>query len=97
MEKIEVVLDGKSYSIDKNSTIVEFIEAYFSANKYDYVLAVKDEKLCELGSIIDRACELKFISKTSVMGIETYKRSLTLIMVKAFADVLGSKPIIMLM
>lgn len=91
MEKIEVVLDGKSYSIDKNSTIVEFIEAYFSDNKYDYVLAVKDEKLCELGSIIDRACELKLISKSSVMGIETYKRSLTLIMVKAFADVLGSK------
>lgn len=91
MEKIEVVLDGKSYSIDKNSTIVEFIEAYFSADKYDYVLAVKDEKLCELGNIIDRACELKLISKTSVMGIETYKRSLTLIMVKAFADVLGSK------
>ncbi len=91
MEKIEVVLEEKSYSIDKGSTIVEFIGTYFPDNKYDYVLAVKDEKLCELGNIIDRDCELRLISKSSVMGIETYKRSLTLIMVKAFADVLGSK------
>lgn len=91
MEEIKVVLDGKSYSVNTGTTIVDFIETYFPDNKYDYVLAVKDEKLCELGNIIDRDCEIKLISKSTVMGIETYKRSLTLIMVKAFADVLGSK------
>lgn len=34
--------------------------------------------------------ELKLVEKTSVIGMDTYKRSLTFLMVKAFSDVMGS-------
>lgn len=91
MEKINVSVGNETYSVDKSTTIAKFIEEYFVADKYNYVLAIKDDKLCELGNAIDKDCKLELVSTSSVMGIETYKRSLTLILVKAFADVLESK------
>jgi len=91
MEKLQILVDDKTYSIDKNTTIADFINTYFADEKYKYLLAYKDKKLCELGTVIDKDCKLSLVAKNSVIGMHTYKRSLTLIMVKAFSDVLGSK------
>lgn len=90
MEKISVVLEGKVIEVDTRSTVAEVIAMAKPDCKYDFVLAMKNKKLCELGTILDRDCEIELVSKRSVIGIDTYKRSLTLLMVKAFADVLGS-------
>lgn len=91
MEKIDVVMNNKAYRIDRYSTISEFVDAFMPEDKHKYVLAFRNRKLCELGTILDRDCELEMVTKNTVIGIDTYKRSLTLLMVKAFADVLGSK------
>ena len=91
MEKIKVVVNGKSYELDNAVTVSEFIDTYFSEDKYKYILATKNSKLCELGTMLDKDCELELISKNTVMGMDTYKRSLTLLMVAAFSEVLGSK------
>lgn len=91
MEKINVTVNGKAFVVDKCTTIKQLVDVEFPEEKYNYVLAMRDKKLCELRSVIDKDCEIELISKASVMGIDTYKRSLTLIMVKAFADVFGDK------
>ncbi len=91
MEKIKVVVNDKSYELDKAITVSEFIDTYFSEDKYKYILATKNSKLCELGTMLDKDCQLELIGKNTVMGMDTYKRSLTLLMVAAFSEVLGSK------
>ncbi len=90
MEKIQVFCNEKTYEVDKGSTVGQFIEANMSQEKWNIVLAIKDNKLCELSKVIDKDCKLQLVGKNTVMGMDTYKRSLTLMMVKAFADVLGS-------
>ena len=90
MEKIKVTMDGKVYEVDKFSAITEFVHAHMQENKQKYVLAFCNRKLCELGKLLDRDVELKLVEKTSVIGMDTYKRSLTFLMVKAFSDVMGS-------
>lgn len=91
MEKINITLRGKVYEMDKFSIISEFIDRYFAEEKYNYVLAFKNKKLCELTAMLEEDCELELADKSSVVGIDTYRRSLTLLMVKAFSDVLGGK------
>ena len=91
MDKINVLCGGKNYEVDKFTTVGEFIETYFAEDKLKYVLATRNGKLSELAAIMEKDTTLELLSKSTVVGMDTYKRSLTLIMVKAFADVLGSK------
>jgi uridine kinase len=91
MEKINVKVGDSTYEVDKLSSVLELVEKYMPDEKYNYMLALMDRKLCELTRTLDRDCEIELIGKANVMGMDTYKRSLTLLMVKAFADVLGSK------
>lgn len=90
MEKIKIKIDGRLYSVDEKSTIEEVINTNMPEDRFKYILAFKNSKLTELGTVLDRDCEISLVSKNTVMGLDTYKRSLTLIMVKAFADVIGS-------
>ncbi|MGN0435204.1 MAG: nucleoside kinase [Wujia sp.] len=92
MDKIMVILNSEAHEIDKMSTIEDLIASVLPEDRYKYVLAFVDKKLSELGTVLDRNCEVELLGKNTVMGIETYKRSLTLIMVKAFSDVLGETP-----
>ena len=92
MEKINITMNGKTYQVDKFTTISQFLaETLPKEDRFKYVLATRNKKLSELGVLLDRDCELELLGKDSVMGMDTYKRSLTLLMVKAFADVLRGK------
>lgn len=91
MEHIQIMMNGSVYKMDKFSTVGEFIDAFMPERKYDYLLAKCNHKLCELETVLDADCELELVGRDTVMGNDTYKRSLTLLMVKAFADVLGGK------
>lgn len=89
MEKNAVIVDGKQYLADRYMTILDFIDTYFPEQRYNYILAKKNNKLCELRTVIDDDCEIKFMTLNSVIGMNAYKRSLIFIMIKAFYDVFG--------
>ena len=92
MEKISIKMNGETYQVDKFTTISQFLaEVLPKEDRFRYVLATRNKKLSELGVLLDGDCELELLGKDSVMGMDTYKRSLTLLMVKAFSDVLGGK------
>ena len=91
MEQIKITLEGKEYLVNKGITIEQLIDENISNAHDKYLLAFVDKKLSELGVILDRNCEIELVTKDSVMGVSTYKRSLTLLMLKAFRDVIGSK------
>ncbi len=91
MDTIKITCNGQEYEVDKFTTVGEFVENYFPDDKLKYVLATRNGKLSEMAAIMDKDTSLELLTKNTVVGMDTYKRSLTLIMVKAFADVLGSK------
>ncbi len=91
MDKIAVNMEGKEYKVDKGITVKEFIDTNVVDNEHKYFLAMIDNKLVELGIKLKRDCTLRLIERETVMGYDTYRRSITLLMVKAFADVLGTK------
>lgn len=88
--EVTVCYEGKQYKIMQGSTIENFISSYLSEFEYKFTVATKNKKLCELKTVIDGDCELTLLGRNTVMGMDTYKRSLTLLMIKAFADVMGS-------
>ena len=91
MDKISVNMEGKEYNVDKGITVKEFIDTNIVDKEHKFFLAMIDNKLVELGIKLKRDCTLRLIERETVMGYDTYRRSITLLMVKAFADVLGTK------
>ena len=89
MEKIEVTVEGNTYSIDRFSTIEDFIKQHMSKEYLKIILAFRDKKLCELRTVLDKSCELELVTATSVIGYDTYRRSLKFLMLKSFSDILG--------
>ena len=57
------------------------------------VLALKNGKLTELFKKVTGDCEVEFLTTKTSPGIEAYRRSATLIMLKAFYDIVGNKNI----
>lgn len=62
-------------------------------NNYDspIVLVIKNGKLTELFKKITGDCTIEFLTTKSAPGMEAYRRSATLIMLKSFYDIVGSK------
>ena len=58
-------------------------------NEYDYpiVLAPVDGKLRELNNLVERDSRIEFITTKSNIGIQTYRRSVVLMMLSAIYDV----------
>lgn len=92
MGAIHVTMGEKIYEVEQGTSVQSFIAKEFPDKKYNYMLAMKGAKLCELCAPINQDCELALLGKDTVMGSDTYKRSLTLIMLKAFSDVLKDDP-----
>ncbi len=89
-KKFSVLIDGTSYEIKKDMiSLEEIVEEFFPEQKYNYILAFVNRKLTELSNYVSEDCEISFIPKSDVIGMDTYKRSLTFVMIKAFVDVLG--------
>ena len=89
-----------------NVTIGEEVKQYLEDTSFmeiarDYqehfdspiVLVVKNGKLTELFKKITGDCKIEFLTTKSAPGIEAYRRSATLIMLKSFYDVAGNKNI----
>ena len=66
---------------------------YQSQYEDDILLVEVNHKLRELHKHLLDDCELKFITARDDAGLKTYQRSATLMMLKAFYDVVGSEHI----
>ena len=56
---------------------------------HDILLVDREGKLCELHKTLDRDCTLEMITAQQRPGMQTYRRSLILLMLKSFYDVAG--------
>lgn len=92
-EKIKVTLYGEEVEVERGTTLLELAERYQEREKYDILLAVVNGKLRELPRMINKPCEVKFLTASDKAGKKTYVRGLILVMIKSFYEVVGEEHI----
>ena len=86
---INVKINGEERVYDMGITLWEIAKEYKDRYKYDIVLAKVNGKLSELRNELTEDCRLEFCTTKDICGIDSYKRSATLMMLKAFYDICG--------
>ncbi len=93
MGNISVNVCGEVREYPEGIQILEIAEEYKKSFKHDIALAMVDNKLCELQKVLRRSCDLKFITTGDACGNQAYRRSVTLMMLKAFYNICGENNI----
>ena len=88
---ITVKADGVSRQFPEGVRYREIAEAYQSLERYPILLVSSGNKLRELGKQLTHDAELTFITMADKIGRDTYARSLVLMMLKAFQNVIGAE------
>lgn len=88
MPKVRVLTEVKEYA--KGTSLLDISREYQGQFEDDILLTRVDGKLQELHKTITEDCVVDFITGREKPGIQTYHRSVTLLMLKAFYDVAGS-------
>ncbi len=88
---IQVTIGDKTHEVEEGVSLEELAAKYGVCEKGDIVLAYMDNHLCELYKTVQESSEVRFVSTAEKIGFDTYKRSMILMMMKAFRDVLRTK------
>ncbi|WP_073992516.1 nucleoside kinase [Parasporobacterium paucivorans] len=86
---IKVKIENEQKEYPANTLLKEVASEYQNTQKYDIVLALVDGQLVELHKKIREGSEIKFVTVGHPHGMFTYRMSVPLLMLKAFADVAG--------
>ena len=90
---ISVTILGKTREYPYGTSYGEILEEYKDSTRYPIVLVIKDGKLCELHKKLKKDGVLEFITTGDEIGHQTYKRSASLLLLKAIYHVAGHKNI----
>lgn len=89
-EEYEVRIGTEVKKYQDGTTFRKIAEDFQDRYDNDIVLVMKNGKLSELFKRLTGDCTIEFITTAASPGIETYRRSATLLMMKAFYDVAGA-------
>ena len=84
-----VKVEGEKKVYPKGTTLLDIAEEFQPKFRHDIVLAMVNNKLCELTKPAEDGSEIHFIATDTICGNETYRRSVVMLMLKAFYDVYG--------
>ena len=90
---VKVKILGKTKEYPYGISYGEIVEEYQESSRYPIVLVMKDGKLCELHKKLKRDGVLEFVTTGDEIGHKTYKRSASLLLLKAVYHVAGRKNI----
>ena len=90
---ISVTILGKTREYPYGTSYGEIVEEYKDSTRYPIVLVMKDGKLCELHKKLKKDGVLEFLTTGDEIGHQTYKRSASLLLLKAIYHVAGHKNI----
>lgn len=90
---ISVTILGKTKEYPYGTSYGEIVEEYKDSTRYPIVLVMKDGKLCELHKKLKKDGVLEFLTTGDEIGHQTYKRSASLLLLKAIYHVAGHKNI----
>lgn len=85
---VKVTIGDKVYEVEQGTTLEEIAKLHGEApDAGDIVLAYRNGHLCELFKTVEEDAVVSFLTTMSKSGNSTYKRSVVLMMMKAFRDV----------
>ena len=90
---VKVKILGKTKEYPYGISYGEIVEEYQESSRYPIVLVMKDGKLCELHKKLKRDGVLEFVTTGDEIGHKTYKRSASLLLLKAVYHAAGRKNI----
>ena len=88
---VEVIISDKineTKTFASGVTLKQILDSFQVENSKDYVAAFLNDTLKEMNWKVFKDSKVEFISKTSVIGFDLYKRSIILLMLKAAKDIL---------
>ena len=92
-EKVKVTLYDTEIEVERGTTLLELAKQYQCKEDNDIILAVVNGKLRELPRLINKPCEIKFLTTADKAGKKTYVRGLILLMLKSLYEVVGEENI----
>lgn len=88
-EQYEVSIGSEKRVYPAGTTYGEIAQDYQEAFQHDIILAYTGERLHELSKTLESDCEMNFLTTETTIGHNTYKRSMSMLYVKAVYDVMG--------
>ena len=89
MGNLTIKVYGEQVEVPEGTTLLTLAKQYQERESHDIVLAYMNDKLCELFKPIQNEVEIRFLTTADEIGFQSYKRSATLLMLKAIHDVMG--------
>ena len=89
----KVTIGGEVREYEVGTPLLDIAREYQHLFPYDIILVFVDGKLSELHKKITGDCRLRFVTTAEKPGMQAYQRSATLIMLKAFYEVVGAENI----
>ena len=81
---ISVTVGNVEYEYEDGTTIYEIAKDFKNYYDNDIILAVCNDKLCELSRVLTDNSKIRFITTANHVGNECYRRSVAFMMLKAF-------------
>ena len=79
--------DGSTREYPEGTRFLEIAKDFQGHYENDIVLVISDGKLLELYKTLEKDCFLRFLTTGDDIGLKTYRRSMSLMLVKAVYDV----------
>lgn len=89
MPKIHLKVREKIFEYEAGLTLETISKDFQKAYPHDIILARVNGKLAELMKTIDEDVSVEFITTGEIIGNEAYRRTASMMMLKAFQDVMG--------
>ena len=81
--------DGSTREYPEGTRFLEIAKDFQGHYENDIVLVISDGKLLELYKTLEKDCFLRFLTTGDDIGFKTYRRSMSLMLVKAVYDTAG--------
>lgn len=81
---INVEISNVVYEYEDGTMIYEIAKDFQKYYENDIILAVCNDKLCELSKVLTENSKIRFLTTANHVGNECYRRSVVFVMLKAF-------------
>ena len=88
-EQITICLEGSKLRVPVGTSYGDIVKDWRSDRGYPALLVMADGRLRELHKMANRSCTVVPVTAADHVGMDTYKRSLSLLFIKAVYDLLG--------
>jgi len=87
---IDVTVEGQKRAYQEDTLLVDIAREYQPQFQHDILLSYVNGKLTELHKKVKAGTEIRFVTASDKPGINSYRRSTILLMLKAFYEVAGN-------